>query len=111
MKHFWREELACNCMCGQDTIDYELADLLDSIREYFGVPVTVTSGNRCPSYNAEIGGGLHSQHLLGKAADIKVKGVKPQDVADFAETLLDEGGIGRYNSFTHVDVRNRKARW
>jgi uncharacterized protein YcbK (DUF882 family) len=71
----------------------------------------VTSGNRCKEYNASIGGGLNSQHLYGKAADIKVEGVNPQEVADFAEELLDEGGIGRYNSFTHVDVRNRKARW
>ena len=111
MKYFTRAELACHCMCGKDTVDYKLAELLDAIREHFGVPVVVTSGNRCPNYNAQVGGGRNSQHLRGKAADIKVEGVKPQDVADFAETLLTEGGIGRYNSFTHVDVRDHKARW
>ncbi len=111
MKYFTRDELACNCQCGQDTVDYELGEVLDAIREYFNAKVVVTSGNRCKAYNTQIGGGVNSQHLYSKAADIKVSGVKPQDVADFAEELLTEGGIGRYNSFTHVDVRNRKARW
>lgn len=111
MKYFTRQEFECHCQCGKDTVDYRLAELLDAIREHFGVPVKVTSGNRCSEYNAYIGGAANSQHLKGKAADIKIKGVKPQDVADYAETLLKEGGIGRYNSFTHVDVRSKKARW
>ena len=111
MKYFTRKEFACHCECGKDTVDYALAELVDAIREHFGVPITVTSGNRCPNYNAAVGGRRNSKHLVGKAADIQVKGVKPADVADFAETLLDEGGIGRYDTFTHVDVRNKRARW
>ena len=111
MKHFTRQEFACHCQCGRDTVDYKLAEVLDAIREHFGVPVKVTSGTRCSEYNSYIGGTLTSQHLFGKAADIQVEGVKPAVVADFAETLLDEGGLGRYNSFTHVDVRKHKARW
>ncbi len=111
MKYFSRWEFECHCQCGKDTVDYELADLLDTIRGHFGVPVKVISGHRCSQYNAYIGGAANSQHLVGKAADIKVQGVEPTVVADFAETLLKEGGIGRYNSFTHVDVRSKKARW
>jgi len=111
MKYFHRKEFACHCGCGKDAVDYKLAELVDAIREHFGVPVHVTSGNRCPNYNAAVGGSRDSQHLRSKAADIQVKGVKPQDVADFAETLLKEGGIGKYESFTHVDVRKNKARW
>ena len=50
--------------------------------------------------------------LLFNAADIKVAGVAPADVADYAETLLPgTGGIGRYSTFTHIDVRPDKARW
>ncbi len=112
MKYFTRQELECRCGCGQDTVDWELAEILDSIRDYFHEPVTVTSGNRCRRYNAQVGGAMNSQHLYSKAADIKVQGVEPADVADFAEEYLQEtGGVGRYNSFTHVDVRNQKARW
>ena len=50
-------------------------------------------------------------HLYGKAADIKVQGIAPSEVAKYAETLLDEGGIGIYNTFTHIDVRSTKSRW
>ena len=50
--------------------------------------------------------------LYGKAADIKVSGVAASVVADFAETLMPStGGIGRYSTFTHVDVRKVKSRW
>ena len=36
----------------------------------------------------------------------------PAEVADYAETMLaGTGGIGRYDGFTHVDVRQEKGRW
>jgi uncharacterized protein YcbK (DUF882 family) len=46
------------------------------------------------------------------AADIVVKGVTPREVAAYANTLMPyTGGIGIYNTFTHVDVRTAKSRW
>ena len=52
------------------------------------------------------------QHLYGMAADIKVSEVTPKKVADYEETLLQgTGGIGIYDTFTHIDVRTTKARW
>lgn len=110
MKYFKREELACNCGCGQDTVDYQLAQMLDQIREWAGAPVTVTSGNRCPAYNESVGGSPKSQHLLGRAADIVVQGKTPAEVAAFAETL-SPGGLGQYLTFTHIDSRSGHARW
>jgi uncharacterized protein YcbK (DUF882 family) len=57
-------------------------------------------------------GAKNSQHLKGTAADIVVKGITPERVAKYAETLLPKsGGIGRYKTFTHVDVRSVKSRW
>lgn len=44
--------------------------------------------------------------------DIKVAGATPKTVAAYVEKLMpDKGGIGIYNSFTHVDVRETKSRW
>ena len=54
---------------------------------------------------------LHLTTAYGKAADIKISGVTPKKVAVYAETLLPEGGIGIYNTFTHIDVRSVKSRW
>ena len=118
-KHFDRSEFQCkgeNCAvsgsgnCGQDTIDYALIDVLEQVREHFGNPVVITSGNRCAWYNQQIGGVSNSLHVLGRAADIKVKGVSPDTVADFLEDKTS--GLGRYPTFTHVDSRTGfNARW
>ena len=59
-----------------------------------------------------VGGTPKSQHLRGTAADIVVREISPLAVAQFAEYLLgDRGGLGVYPSFTHVDVRENRARW
>lgn len=44
--------------------------VLQPIRDYFKVPVTVTSGYRSPAYNKAIGGAVGSQHMKGEAVDI-----------------------------------------
>lgn len=102
------------CMDGSDPIfiDSELVDILQKIRNHFGQPVTISSAYRTPGRNKAVGGTTYSQHLYGKAADIKVKGVSPKTVAAYAEKLLPKkGGIGTYSTFVHVDVRTTRARW
>lgn len=111
-KNFKVREFACRD--GSDTIfiSMELAEILQKIRDHFGKPVTINSGYRTPDYNRKLDGATYSQHLFGTAADISVSGVSPAAVADYAETLLPKsGGVGRYDSFTHVDVRAVKSRW
>ena len=93
-----------------------LAEQLEVLREHFQKPITINSGYRSPEWNAKIGGAENSQHLLGKAADIVIDGVSPDEVADAIEFLIDggmmkQGGLGRYKDFTHYDIRGRKARW
>ena len=90
----------------------ELVELLQKIRNHFGCPVTINSGYRTVKHNQAVGGATYSQHQYGTAADIKVKGIQPADVAAYAETLLpNTGGIGIYNTFVHIDVRAAKSRW
>ena len=77
-----------------------------------GKPITIVSGYRSPAHNKAVGGAKNSQHLRGRAADIKVEGVSPRVVADIAEAVFGWlSGIGRYDTFTHVDVRRSHARW
>ena len=111
-------EFACK---GSDVvlIDDELVVLLQCIREHFGKPVTITSGYRTAAHNTAVGGAKSSQHLLGRAADIRVQGVSVEDVAAYAESLMpDWGRVGRYpvkagraTGWVHVDTRADKARW
>lgn len=94
----------------------ELARNLEILRTAINKPITITSGYRSPKYNAKIGGVKDSQHLRGTAADIKVAGMTPKEVALVIEGLIEsgkmkQGGIGIYPTFTHYDIRGRKARW
>lgn len=110
--NFRVKEFACNDGSDPVFVDSELVEILQKIRNYFGKPVTITSAYRTPTHNKSCGGTTYSQHLYGKAADIKISGVSPEKVAQYAEKLLtNSGGIGIYNTFTHIDVRGKKSRW
>ena len=111
--HFDSTEFDCHhCKTGGEDMDPALVELLKVLREHFNKPVHITSGYRCPDHNKAVGGATHSQHLLGTAADVQVKGVMPQDVAEYLDSKEESKGLGRYKTFTHVDVRSgSKARW
>lgn len=110
--NFKVKEFACTDGSDPIFIDSDLVNVLQKIRTHFGKSVTITSAYRTPGKNKAVGGETYSQHLYGRAADIKVNGVTPKKVAAYAETLLkNKGGIGIYSTFTHVDVRSVKARW
>ena len=112
MEHFNRSEFACKCGCGFDVVDFELAEVLDLLRDHFDAPVYVHSGCRCKIHNAAIGGKPNSQHQLGKAADIVVAHISPEIVSQYLlSRYKDRYGIGRYVRFTHIDVRTKRARW
>ena len=110
--NFKVKEFACSDGSDPIFIDSELVDVLQKIRAHFGKAVTITSAYRTPTHNKNVGGTTYSQHLYGKAADIKVSGVPLEKVVAYAEKILpDNGGIGIYNTFTHIDVRGSKSRW
>ena len=111
-KNFRVREFRCQDGSDPVFIDDDLVAILQQIRDHFGKAVTITSAYRTASHNKKVGGATYSQHLYGTAADIKVSGVAASVVADFAETLMPStGGVGRYSTWTHVDVRKVKARW
>ena len=92
-----------------------LSDQLQIIRDHVG-PLHILSGYRTESHNASIGGASHSQHLLGKAADMASRTHSPSKLKDVIEQLIiqgkiKDGGIGLYSSFLHYDIRENKARW
>jgi len=109
-KNFSRSEFACRCGCGFDTIDYEVLRRLQALRQIYAAPITITSACRCAKHNKVVGGKSSSQHLKGRAIDFVVKGVSPFEVYDALNNYW-EGGLGKYDTFTHIDSRNEKARW
>lgn len=94
----------------------KLAENLQVIRNYIGLPVIINSAYRTPSHNKKVGGSPTSQHLYGKASDIWVKSMSPEQVRAvilelIQEGKISEGGVGIYNNFIHYDIRGNRARW
>jgi hypothetical protein len=98
---------------------YKLIDVLEWLRTKDGTAsVLVNSWYRDDWYNKTIGGVKRSMHLTLGAADIVKVGRSPSEVAGLLETSPYNNllGVGRYKTFTHLDVRGMigrpsPARW
>lgn len=94
----------------------KLAQALQVIRDVVQEPIRITSSYRSLEYNRTIGSKDTSQHVLGKAADLQIDNVEPQELYEIIELLIDleqipQGGLGLYNTFVHYDIRGYEARW
>ena len=119
-KNFSKEEFDCNDGSEMPINVYhnmaKVANQLQTLRDYIGKPIQVNSAWRSEEYNASIGGVKNSQHIMGRAADIVIKGMTPIEVSKIIEELISkgdmlQGGLGIYSSFVHYDIRGTKARW
>lgn len=111
-KHFNMSEFRCkgSGKLPSGGMDKNLILKLEELRYRLGgKAIVINSGYRTPAHNRAVGGASKSQHLYGKAADIVVRGVSPSKVYNAADKLFN--GLGRYNTFTHVDTRSYKARF
>jgi uncharacterized protein YcbK (DUF882 family) len=112
--NFSKSEFACHCGCGFNDVSRDLVNALQSLRIALDEPIHILSGCRCEKHNTKCKGAKHSQHLLGTAADIQVKGLSPVKLYEFIDDnadVLGISGIGRYTTFVHIDVRKDRARW
>ena len=96
-----------------------LIRILEWLREYdITAPVLINSWYRDRNYNRSIGGVSRSMHLTLGACDIVKVGFTPRQVALALEMHPQSRtfGMGRYDNFTHLDVRGQlgmtaPARW
>jgi uncharacterized protein YcbK (DUF882 family) len=120
--HFkWREFASRDYPFSAEALENipELAANLEVLRAAAGdAPITITSGYRDPRHNDAVGGASRSQHLYGRAADIRVRGFSPEQVATIIDDciragLMVQGGLSPYpeDDFAHYDIRGSRARW
>lgn len=64
-------------------------NLLQPIRDFYGMPLSVSSGYRSAALCEAIGSSSKSQHTKGQAADFEIFGVANKDLADFVVKNLD----------------------
>lgn len=95
-----------------------IARVVQDLRDYSGGRVNLTNAYRDPEYNSRVGGARNSQHMKCTAADVVAVDMTPSEVYKWAEKhrWAQFMGLGRYRSFTHMDVRGfygdpAPARW
>lgn len=97
---------------GQGRVGWTRAQTLEKVMllrlaKAWGSRFNINSAFRTREYNNSLdGSATNSMHLTGQAFDI---GITSDEFVDLALSI-GFGGIGRYNSFTHVDSRPH-ARW
>lgn len=90
-------------------------NVLDPLRTWYGRPLTVSSGYRCPALNKAVKGSSTSQHMSGQAADIDT-GNKQQNKLLFEyirkhlpfDQLIDESNFAWVHVSYRADGKNRK---
>lgn len=100
-----------------DTRWMPLARMLDKIRDEWGTPVYLTpnGGYRGPFHNRRVDGKPRSQHMEGRAADIKgasgsARALHAYILQMWKDGKLPElGGLGLYPRFVHVDTRPKAS--
>ena len=111
-----RYEIECKCGCGLDNIDPVILDVVQAVCTLTKSRVSFSSGCRCYIHNRSEGGSSKSKHMpdpvdgLCKAADFKIHRVNPIVIFNMLDPIW-KGGLGKYNGFTHIDNRGRRARW
>lgn len=119
-KNFDLSEFECKCGCKTPDDVYvnivKLANQLQTLRDVVNKPIKINSGYRCEQHNKDSGGVSSSQHLLGNASDIKVKGYITKNLSKLIDELISngdmlQGGLGIYDTFVHYDIRKTKTRW
>jgi N-acetylmuramoyl-L-alanine amidase len=92
------------------------AQMLDEIRHRLGYAVFINSAYRNLNYNTCIGGEPASLHMQFNAIDFRGANGNANEWHAVAKAVRASdtrftGGIGRYNTFVHIDTRGRKADW
>ena len=106
IKHFDREEFRCKCggkYCDGFPAEPEkkLVQLADRVREHFGKPMLVSSGIRCATHNANVGGAAASRHMRGMAMDFTAKGKTAAQVLAQPEVRY---AYAIDSNYVHMDV-------
>ena len=119
--HFTWGEVRCHgfeqgfdCCWGRVLIHERILLKAEEIRKALGNnPLIVLSGYRCPMWNKEIGGKIHSRHLEGLAMDIQISFYELDGIYDIITKLLPFSGLGLYNWGIHIDMdtSHGKRRW
>jgi zinc D-Ala-D-Ala carboxypeptidase len=112
--NFKPSEFACK-HCDEVRMDETFMIRLQELRSFYGKPIRISSGYRCPEHNQSVSTtGPNGPHTTGKAVDIAVQGEDALTLLQCAFVLgwsrigINQKGTGR---FIHLDRLPGKAIW
>jgi len=103
MQHFTLDEFKCPC-CYRKGMDPYALVTFDKVRDRAKVRMDVTSGYRCPAYNAKINGKSNSSHLRALAGDFATPNSTYRYRILEAAIAIGVNRIGIGSDFIHLDV-------
>ena len=105
--NFQFREFACKDNSDEVLVDLSLVEALQQASNDLKKRITIISGYRSKKHNDKVGGAKNSYHVRGQAADIKIEGLNPWQVALYFEHYGNKKvrAIGMYDSWVHVDTR------
>ena len=112
------DRLGINNRCRQEHVTALTAlvdNVLDPLREWYGKPITVNSGYRCPELKVAVNGSRTSPHLKGESAAVST-GDRQQNKLLFEyirkylpyDQLIDESNFAWVHVSYRADGDNRK---
>jgi uncharacterized protein YcbK (DUF882 family) len=110
--NFKESEFACK-HCGKTQMEPDFMHRLQSLRNRYGKPMTITSGYRCPDHPIEKAKTSPGPHSTGQAADIAVSGADAHRLLSIS-LELNFTGIGVQQKgdkrFIHLDTLTSNQR-
>jgi uncharacterized protein YcbK (DUF882 family) len=83
-----------------------LADMFEAVRARVGRPLVILSAYRTLEHNRRVGGARYSQHVEGRALDLRPpRGWTVARLVEAVREVPQVRGIGIYPSFLHIDCR------
>ena len=93
-------------------ISVDLVRTVQAIQERAQAPLIIVSGYRPPAVNELIKGADQSPHIAGRAADFKISGIEPLEVAALAlDEMGPHVGIGLGAGTIHIELREDLQSW
>lgn len=94
-------------------------NVLEPLRNWYGKPILISSGYRCPALNRVVGGATNSQHMKGEAADLHLPSIAIGhlwvehllEFAHFDHLIWEHDRYGNYwihISYKRDDSKNRQ---
>jgi hypothetical protein len=126
-EHFTLEELTVSDTARQKGLNntpkgealenlIRLAEFLEDVRALFGRPITINSAYRGPEVNAAVGGAKKSDHMDGRAADIRVKDIPVDEVVHAIigsdlpyDKVIKEFAGSKTGGWTHLSIAEKGA--